>query len=184
MGVFQIVALEPSPKWRGQGEVIKKRQFEMHPQIQPSSPTLLLFLLSYLMSINEIQNEIIEEFELFDEWEDRYAHLIELGKKLPHMAEELKTDERKVKGCQSSVWLYPTLENNQIIFQADSDAMIVKGLVSLLVRTLSCQTPEAIAQSDLYMFEKIGMTQHLSMTRANGLASMIKQMKMYALALQ
>ena len=134
------------------------------------------------MSIHHIQDEIIEEFELFDNWEDKYAYLIELGKNLPAMPETLKTDERKVKGCQSSVWLYPSLENQQIIFQADSDALIVKGLVSLLIRLLSGQSPEAIAQAELYIFEKIGMTQHLSMTRANGLAAMIKQMKMYATA--
>lgn len=134
------------------------------------------------MSINEIQNEIIEEFELFEEWEDRYTHLIDLGKKLPLMPEALKTEERIVKGCQSNVWLYPVHEAGKIRFEADSDALIVKGLVSLLVRTLSEQTPADIAQADLYMFEKIGMMQHLSMTRANGLASMMKQMKMYALA--
>ncbi len=135
------------------------------------------------MSINEIQNEIIEEFELFDEWEDRYTHLIELGKKLPILPEEHKTPDRIVKGCQSSVWLLPTLQAGKVVFQADSDAMIVKGLVSLLVRILSEQTPQDIATAELYMFEKIGMTQHLSMTRANGLASMIKQMRMYAIAL-
>jgi cysteine desulfuration protein SufE len=135
------------------------------------------------MSITEIQNEIIEEFELFEEWEDRYAHLIDLGKNLPHMADELKLDIYKVRGCQSSVWLYPEIQAGKIVFHADSDALIVKGLVSLLVRTLSHQKPHDIAATALYMFEKIGMTQHLSMTRANGLASMIQQMQLYALAL-
>lgn len=150
-----------------------------YPKIQQKTSKFIPML-----SINTIQNQIIEEFELFDEWEDRYTHLIELGKKIPPMPMELKTDERKVKGCQSSVWLYPSLEGGKLVFEADSDAMIVKGLVSLLIRALSHQTPQEVAESDLYMFDKIGMTQHLSMTRANGLASMIKQMKMYALVLK
>ncbi|MCU0447499.1 MAG: SufE family protein [Microscillaceae bacterium] len=132
------------------------------------------------MTINEIQAEIIEEFELFDNWDDRYAYIIELGKKLPPLAEEYKTEDRKIKGCQSQVWLRSDLQGEQLVYEADSDAIIVKGLVSLLIRVLSAHTPSEIAQSDLYFIDKIGMTQHLSMTRANGLASMIKQMKLDA----
>lgn len=137
------------------------------------------------MSINEIQDEIIEDFELFDNWDDKYAYIIELGKKLAPLTEEYKTEANKIKGCQSQVWLHPYLnEENKIIFEGDSDAVIVKGLVSLLIKVLSNQKPEEIAQADLYFIDKIGMRQHLSMTRANGLASMVKQMKLYALAFQ
>jgi cysteine desulfuration protein SufE len=136
------------------------------------------------MSINEIQDEIIQEFELFDNWDDKYSYIIELGKSLAPLDEQYKTDDLKIKGCQSSVWLHTFMEGDKIIFEADSDAMIVKGLVSMLIRVLSNQKPEAIAQSDLYFMDKIGLRQHLSMTRANGLASMIKQMKLYALAFQ
>lgn len=133
------------------------------------------------MLLHTRQDEIIEEFELFDDWEDKYAHLIDLGKKLPPMSEEHKTEERKVKGCQSNVWLYPTFADGKIFFEADSDALIVKGLVSLLITLYNGQSPEVIAKNELYLFERIGMNQHLSMTRANGLASMIKQIKTYAI---
>jgi cysteine desulfuration protein SufE len=136
------------------------------------------------MSINKIQDEIIEEFDLFDDWEDKYAYLIELGKKLPVLEENQKTDENKIKGCQSNVWVHSELNEDKLLFKGDSDAMIVKGLVSMLIRVLSNQKPEEIAESDLYFIDKIGMQQHLSMTRANGLASMIKQMKMYGLVYQ
>ncbi len=136
------------------------------------------------MSINEIQDEIIEEFELFDNWEDRYAYLIELGKKLPELEASYKTDEYKIKGCQSNVWIHTHLDSDKVIFRGDSDALIVKGLVSILIRVLSAQNPAEVAEADLYFLEKIGMQQHLSMTRANGLASMIKQMKMYGFAYQ
>lgn len=136
------------------------------------------------MSIQEIQDEIIEDFSLFDNWEDKYTYIIELGKKLAPLAEEFKIDENKIKGCQSNVWLNTRLEDKHLIFEGDSDAVIVKGLVSLLIKVLSDQEPEAIANTDLYFIEKIGMNQHLSMTRANGLASMIKQMKLFALAYQ
>lgn len=134
------------------------------------------------MHINDIQNEIISDFELFDNWDDKYAYIIELGKKLPPMPEIYKTEENIVKGCQSKVWLYAYNQDNKIFFLGDSDALIVKGLVSLLIKVLSGQKPEDIAQSDLYFLEKIGLQQHLSMTRANGLASMIKQMKTYGFA--
>jgi len=133
------------------------------------------------MSINHIQDEIIEDFELFDNWEDKYAHIIELGKKIPAMNEANKTPECRVKGCQSSVWLYPTLEAGKVFFEADSDAFIVKGLVSILLRVFSGQSPEDIAHTNLYVFEKMGMNQHLSMNRSNGLASMIKQIKLNAI---
>jgi cysteine desulfuration protein SufE len=137
------------------------------------------------MLINEIQDEIIEDFDLFDNWDDKYAYIIELGKKLAPLADEFKIEANKIKGCQSQVWLHPHLnEENKVIFEADSDAVIVKGLVSMLIKVLSNQKPEDIAQCELYFIDKIGMKQHLSMTRANGLASMIKQMKMYALAYQ
>jgi cysteine desulfuration protein SufE len=136
------------------------------------------------MTINEIQAEIIEEFELFDNWDDRYAYIIELGKKLPTLDEKYKTEPHKIKGCQSQVWLHSHLQGEQIYFEADSDAVIVKGLVSLLIRVLSAHSPTEIAQADLYFMDKIGMKQHLSMTRANGLAAMIKQMKLDALAYQ
>ncbi|NJL15747.1 MAG: SufE family protein [Microscillaceae bacterium] len=136
------------------------------------------------MRIEEIQNEIIEEFSLFDDWEDRYAYLIELGKKLPALPEQYKTDEYKIKGCQSNVWVHPSRHGEQLIFEGDSDALIVRGLVSVLIRVLSGQPPAEVAQADLYFLDKIGMTSHLSMTRANGLAAMIKQLKLYGLAFE
>jgi cysteine desulfuration protein SufE len=135
------------------------------------------------MTIDEIQNEIVSDFELFDEWDDKYAYIIELGKKLPPMPEQYKTEENIVKGCQSKVWLHAYNKENKVFFLGDSDALIVKGLVALLIKVLSGQTAEDIAQSNLFFLEKIGLQQHLSMTRANGLASMIKQMKAYGLAL-
>ena len=134
------------------------------------------------MLINDIQNEIINDFELFDDWDDKYAYIIELGKKLASMPEKFKNEENIVKGCQSKVWLYAYNEADKVFFLGDSDALIVKGLVSLLIKVFSGQKAEDIAQSDLYFLEKIGLQQHLSMTRANGLASMIKQMKTYGLA--
>lgn len=136
------------------------------------------------MTINEIQDEIISDFELFDTWDDKYAYLIEMGKKLPALAEEYKTESNKIKGCQSNVWLHTNLKDNHLIFEGDSDAMIVRGLVSMLIKVFSGQNPEEIAQTDLYFMDKIGLKQHLSMTRANGLSAMVKQMKLYALAYQ
>jgi len=134
------------------------------------------------MNINELQNQIISDFELFDDWDDKYAYIIELGKKMPPMPEQYKTEENIVKGCQSKVWLHAHNKENKVFFLGDSDALIVKGLVALLIKVLSGQTAEDIAQSNLFFLEKIGLQQHLSMTRANGLASMIKQMKAYGLA--
>lgn len=137
-----------------------------------------------MASINEIQDQIIDDFSLFDEWDDKYAYIIELGKKLPVLGEEFKNDTYKIKGCQSQVWMHSTLKDGKVYFDGDSDAMIVKGLVALLIKTLTGQPAADVANSDLYFIDKIGMKQHLSMTRSNGLASMVKQMKLYALAYQ
>jgi cysteine desulfuration protein SufE len=136
------------------------------------------------MTIQEIQDEIISDFELFDNWDDKYSYIIELGKKLPNLAPEYKTEENLVRGCQSQVWLHAYTKDGKIFFEGDSDAIIVKGLVSLLIKVLSEHTPEEITQADLYLLSRVGLQQHLSMTRANGLASMIKQMKTYSLAFQ
>lgn len=137
------------------------------------------------MTIAEIENEIIEEFELFgDDWEAKYEHLIELGKSLPKIEEQHKTDDRLIKGCQSRVWLHTKKENGNIIYTADSDAIITKGMVALMVRVLSNHKAEDIIHSDLNFINKIGLTEHLSPTRANGLVAMIKQMKLDALALK
>lgn len=136
------------------------------------------------MTINEIQNQIIDDFSLFDTWEDKYAYLIELGKKLKPIDEKYKTDIYKIKGCQSNVWVKSNKNDDKIVLEGDSDAVIVKGLVSLLLSVLSHQSPKEIVDADLYFIEKIGMAQNLSMTRANGLASMIKQIKMDAMIFQ
>lgn len=137
------------------------------------------------MTIAEIENEIIEEFELFgDDWEGKYEHLIELGKSLPLIKDEYKTDDRIIKGCQSKVWLHSQKSDGKIVYTADSDAIITKGMVALMVRVLSNQAPEDIIKADLDFINKIGLTEHLSPTRANGLVSMIKQMKLDAMALK
>lgn len=136
------------------------------------------------MTINETQDEIIEEFELFDDWADKYEYIIDLGKKLPPLDERYKTEGNIIKGCQSRVWLHAYLDGELLKFEADSDAIIVKGLVSILVRTLSGHTPEEIASANVYVLEKVGLQQHLAQTRSNGLASMLKQMKNYAVAFQ
>jgi cysteine desulfuration protein SufE len=136
------------------------------------------------MTINEIQDEVIAEFSLFDDWTDRYEYIIDLGKKNPPLPEVYKTADNIIKGCQSTVWLQADLKNGILIFQGESDAIIVRGLVSLLIRVLSHHTPEEVATTDLYFIEKIGMTKHLAQTRSNGLLSMVKQMKFYALAYQ
>lgn len=134
------------------------------------------------MTINETQDEIIADFELFDDWEEKYEYIIDLGKKLPPMAEEYKTEENIIKGCQSVVWLHAKKEGNKVVFEADSQAIIVKGLVSMLLHVLSNHTPEEILNANLYFIDKVGLTSHLAQTRSNGLASMVKQMKTYALA--
>ena len=136
------------------------------------------------MNIKDIENEIIEEFALFeDDWEGKYEHLIELGKSLPKIDEASKTDDRIIKGCQSKVWLKSEKIDGLVVYTADSDAIITKGMVALMVRVLSHQTPQAILETNLDFINKIGLTEHLSPTRANGLVSMIKQMKLDALAL-
>ncbi|MEY2793602.1 MAG: hypothetical protein RJA76_1594 [Bacteroidota bacterium] len=133
-------------------------------------------------SINEIQDSLIEEFELFEDWTDKYEYLIDLGKKLPPMSIENKTEEHVIKGCQSKVWLNAILLNGKVVFEADSEAVIVKGLISMLIRVLSNQSPQDILKTDLYFIDAIGMSQHLAQTRSNGLLAMVKQMKNYALA--
>jgi len=135
------------------------------------------------MSIVEIENEIIEEFEMFEQWDDKYQYIIDLGKSLAPMKEEWKTEDRLIKGCQSRVWLFSQLEDGKIIFHADSDAIITKGVVALLVRVLSGHSAKEIVDAPLEFIDKIGLKQHLSPTRANGLVSMVKQMKLDALAL-
>lgn len=136
------------------------------------------------MTINETQDQLIEDFELFDDWEEKYEYIIDMGKKLPVMPDEHKSEENIIKGCQSVVWLNASFNEGLVHFEADSQAMIVKGLVSMLLNVLSGHTPEEVLHADLYFIEKIGLTSHLAQTRANGLASMVKQMKTYALAFQ
>ncbi len=136
------------------------------------------------MTIEDIENEIIEEFELFgDDWEGKYEHLIELGKSLPKIDDQFKTEDKIIKGCQSRVWLHSEKRADKIIYTADSDAIITKGMVALMIRVLSHQHPQDITRANLDFINKIGLTEHLSPTRANGLVSMIKQMKLDALAL-
>jgi len=134
------------------------------------------------MTIQELQEDIIEDFELFDDWEGKYEYIIDLGKTLPIMADEHKNDNNIIKGCQSVVWLHSRTENGKVFFEADSQAIIVKGLVSMLLKVLSGHTAEEILNADLYFINKVGLAGHLAQTRSNGLASMVKQMKMYALA--
>ena len=134
------------------------------------------------MSIAETEKEIIEEFALFDSWDDKYEYIIDLGKKLPHLDAKYKTDENRVRGCQSSVWLVTDFRDGKIYYQADSDAVIVKGLISILIRVLSGRTADEIIEAKLDFIRVIGMTTHLAQTRSNGLLSMVKQMKHYALA--
>jgi len=136
------------------------------------------------MAINEIQDELIEEFSLFGDWMEKYENIIQIGKELSLIKEQYKKDENLIKGCQAKVWLHAEHKNGKVYFTADSDAIITKGLVSMVVRVLSDHTPQEIVNADLYFVDKIGLREHLSVTRSNGLLSMIKQMKMYALALQ
>lgn len=136
------------------------------------------------MSISEIENEIIEEFSMFDDWMEKYEHLIELGKELPIIEEDQKTNENIIKGCQSRVWLHAEKENGIISYSADSDAIITKGIIALLIRVLNHQNPKEIVDAKLEFIDKIGLKEHLSPTRSNGLVSMVKQMKVYALLMQ
>ncbi len=134
------------------------------------------------MTINEIQDEIITEFSDFDDWMDRYQMLIDMGSEQPPLEEKYKTEQNLIDGCQSRVWLQADLSDGKVLFQAESDALIVKGIVALLVRVLSGHTPQEILDADLYFIDRIGLREHLSPTRSNGLGAMLKQMKMYALA--
>ncbi len=134
--------------------------------------------------IAALQEELIDEFSLFEDWMDKYEHLIELGKSLPLINPEQKTDDKLIKGCQSKVWLQSELEGDKVVFTADSDAIITKGIIAVLIRVFSNQTPESIVNSDTSFIDEIGLKEHLSPTRANGLVSMIKQMKLYAVAYQ
>ena len=132
--------------------------------------------------MNEIQQEIIEEFSAFEDWMDKYGYLIELGNELPDLDPKEKTDQHLIKGCQSRVWLVSDFEDGKIKFRGESDAVIVKGLVALLLRVVSDRTPEEIINNELYFVDEIGLKQHLSPTRSNGLLAMIKQIKLYAVA--
>ena len=135
------------------------------------------------MTINEIQDEIIDEFVDIEDWMDRYAYIIDLGNALPAIDEKYKTPQYIIEGCQSRVWLNAELnDEGKIIYTADSDAIIVKGIISLLIKVLSEHTPQEILDADLYFIDKIGLSEHLSPTRSNGLVAMVKQMKVYALA--
>lgn len=133
-------------------------------------------------SIAEIEEEIVEEFALFDSWDDKYEYIIDLGKKLPPLEDQYKLDENRVRGCQSTVWLVADYTNGKVYFKAESDSVIVKGLISMLIRVLSGQTTDAIINAKLEFIQRIGMTTHLAQTRSNGLLSMVKQMKNFALA--
>ena len=137
-----------------------------------------------LASISSIEKEIVEEFALFDSWDDKYEYIIDLGKKLPPLEDRYKLDENKVRGCQSTVWLVAESRGGKIFYQAESDAIIVKGLISMLIRVLSGHTAEEILGTRLDFIQQIGMTTHLAQTRSNGLLSMVKQMKNFALAYQ
>jgi len=134
------------------------------------------------MTINEVQNNIIEEFSMFDDWMDKYNLLIDLGKDLPVIDPKYKVKDFLIEGCQSKVWLRPSYDGNLITFTADSDAIITRGIVALLIKVLSTRTPEEILSADLYFIDKIGLRQNLSPTRSNGLLSMVRQMKLYAMA--
>lgn len=134
------------------------------------------------MKINEIQDQVIEDFEMYDDWSDKYEFLIELGKGLSPMDEKYKTEDNRIHGCQSRVWLHAYVEDGLLKFEADSDAIITKGIVGLLVKVLSGHTPKEVAEAELYFLKAIGLQEHLSPTRANGLVSMVKQIKTYGIA--
>lgn len=137
-----------------------------------------------MSTIKEIQDEIVDEFEMFDDWVQRYEHMIELGKSLPLIEEKYKTDDNLIKGCQSKVWVHAELNDDKLVFTADSDAIITKGIIAILIRAFSNQHPKDIIEADTQFIDEIGLKEHLSPTRANGLVSMIKQLKMYAVAYQ
>ena len=135
------------------------------------------------MTINELQDEIVDEFAEIDDWMDRYACIIDMGNQLDEMPQEFKTPEFLIEGCQSRAWLHAELDNNgRIVYKADSDALIVKGIISMLLKVLSGHTPQEIMNADLYFIDKIGLAENLSPTRSNGLAALLKQMRLYAIA--
>ena len=134
------------------------------------------------MKIKDIQEEIVDEFSMFDDWMERYEYIIELGKNLPLIKEEFKTENNLIKGCQSKVWLQGEQNDDKVVFTADSDAILTKGIIAILIRTFSNQSAKDILDADMDFIDKIGLKEHLSPTRANGLVSMIKNIKMYALA--
>jgi cysteine desulfuration protein SufE len=134
------------------------------------------------MTINQVQDAIVEEFSVFNDWMDKYNLLIDLGKELPIIDPKFKTKDFLIEGCQSKVWLHPEFDGNKITFSADSDAIITRGIVGLLIKVLSNRTPQEIISAELYFIDKIGLRQHLSPTRSNGLLSMVRQIKLYALA--
>jgi cysteine desulfuration protein SufE len=136
------------------------------------------------MKIETIQADLIDEFSMFDDWMDRYEHMIDLGKSLPLIDSKFKTEDKIIKGCQSKVWLHADLENEKVVFSADSDAIITKGIVAILIRVFSNQSPNTILNTTTDFIDEIGLKEHLSPTRANGLVSMVKKIKMYALAYQ
>ena len=136
------------------------------------------------MTIKEIQNEIVSEFAMFDDWMERYEYIIELGKGLPIIEEQLKTEDNIIKGCQSKVWVHAEEIDGKVVFSADSDAILTKGIIAILIRAFSNQTPAAILEANTDFVDEIGLKEHLSATRANGLVSMIKKIKMYALAFE
>jgi cysteine desulfuration protein SufE len=136
------------------------------------------------MTIEEIQNDIIDEFSMFEDWEERYQYMIDLGKTLPLIEEQYKTEDNIIKGCQSRVWVHADMQGDKVEFTADSDAIITKGIIAILIRVFSNQHPQDIIAANTDFIDKIGLKEHLSPTRANGLVSMIKQLKMYAIAYQ
>ncbi|ASZ13357.1 SufE family protein [Chitinophaga pendula] len=134
------------------------------------------------MTINEKQEQVIGDFSFMDEWMDKYEYIIQLGKELPLIEDQYKTDDHLIKGCQSRVWLHTEMKNDKLFFTSDSDAVITKGLVSLMISVLSGHSPKEIAETDIYFIDAIGLRNHLSPTRSNGLLSMLKQIKLYAVA--
>jgi cysteine desulfuration protein SufE len=136
------------------------------------------------MTIKDIQNEIVNEFSMFDDWMERYEYIIELGKGLPIIEEQYKTEDNIIKGCQSKVWVHAEEKDGKVVFTADSDAILTKGIIAILIRAFSNQTPAAILEANTDFVDEIGLKEHLSATRANGLVSMIKKIKMYALAFE
>jgi len=137
-----------------------------------------------MQSIKEIQEEIIDEFSMFEDWEERYQYMIDLGKDLPLINDQFKTEDNIIKGCQSKVWVHAEMNDNKVKFTADSDAIITKGIIAILIRTFSNQHPKDILEANTDFIDSIGLKEHLSPTRANGLVSMIKQIKLYAIAYQ